>query len=133
MSTLSFQDYVRERMLKRRHAELHAAPLEETPPARPETIRSALEDNLLLFFTGYARSASQILKDQDQRTKGNDAAMIDHLHYVKDLGLRSRSAHEAGDLARLVRSRADALKHLEQLRADQDGLLERMLDEQRKR
>ncbi|HEX4510721.1 MAG TPA: flagellar biosynthesis protein FlhF [Burkholderiaceae bacterium] len=29
MSTLSFQDYVRERMLKRRHAELHAAPMDE--------------------------------------------------------------------------------------------------------
>jgi flagellar biosynthesis protein FlhF len=28
MSTLSFQDYVRERMLKRRHAELHAAPID---------------------------------------------------------------------------------------------------------
>jgi flagellar biosynthesis protein FlhF len=35
MSTLSFQDYVRQRMLKRRHAELHAAPVEEdTVPAQ---------------------------------------------------------------------------------------------------
>ena len=34
MSTLSFQDYVRERMLKRRHAELHAAPIDE--PGMPE-------------------------------------------------------------------------------------------------
>jgi flagellar biosynthesis protein FlhF len=42
MSTLSFQDYVRERMLRRRHAELHAAPIEETPAARVETTRSAL-------------------------------------------------------------------------------------------
>ena len=38
MSTLSFQDYVRDRMLKRRHAELHNAPI-ETPPA---STRSAL-------------------------------------------------------------------------------------------
>ncbi len=28
-----------------------------------------LEDNLLLFFTGYSRSASSILKEQDQRSK----------------------------------------------------------------
>src|SRR5579862_9283849 len=42
MSTLSFQDYVRDRMLKRRHAELHNAPLDDTPPARPESTRSAL-------------------------------------------------------------------------------------------
>jgi hypothetical protein len=32
-----------------------------------------LEDNLLLFFTGYSRSASSILKDQNDRSKKNDA------------------------------------------------------------
>jgi len=57
-----------------------------------------LEDNLLLFFTGYSRSASAILKDQDSRTKQSDGSMIDNLHYVKDLGLRSQAALEAGDL-----------------------------------
>ena len=31
-----------------------------------------LEDNLLLFFTGYSRSASSILKDQDDREDGMD-------------------------------------------------------------
>jgi flagellar biosynthesis protein FlhF len=35
MSTLSFQDYVRERMLKRRQAELGAAVAEPEPPAPP--------------------------------------------------------------------------------------------------
>lgn len=57
-----------------------------------------LEDNLLLFFTGYSRSASAILKDQDERSKSDDKAMLDNLHYVKDLGLRSRVALEKGDL-----------------------------------
>src|ERR1700759_1820653 len=42
MSTLSFQDYVRDRMLKRRHAELNNAPMEETPAPRVESTRSAL-------------------------------------------------------------------------------------------
>jgi D-glycero-alpha-D-manno-heptose-7-phosphate kinase len=70
----------------------HDGMVKAVPLAIGDEARSVLEDNLLLFFTGYARSASQILKDQDQRTKANDAAMIDHLHYVKDLGLRSRSA-----------------------------------------
>lgn len=49
-----------------------------------------LEDNLLLFFTGFARSASAILKDQDRRSKEMDEEMLNNLHYVKDLGLRSR-------------------------------------------
>jgi D-glycero-alpha-D-manno-heptose-7-phosphate kinase len=56
-----------------------------------------LEENCLLFFTGYARSASNILKDQHQRTQQADAEMIHNLHYVKELGLRSRQILEAGD------------------------------------
>jgi len=41
---------------------------------------------LLLFFTGYSRSASAILKEQDQKSKQADAEMIENLHFVKDLG-----------------------------------------------
>jgi D-glycero-alpha-D-manno-heptose-7-phosphate kinase len=56
-----------------------------------------LEDNLLLFFTGFARSASNILKDQKNRSEKNDEDMINNLHYVKDLGYRSKTALENGD------------------------------------
>jgi D-glycero-alpha-D-manno-heptose-7-phosphate kinase len=73
--------------------------VDAVPLAMDEEARHALEDNLLLFFTGYSRSASQILKEQDQRTKSHDAAMVNNLHYVKELGLRSRTALESGDLA----------------------------------
>jgi len=68
------------------------------PLALAEDTRNALADNLLIFFTGYARSASTILRDQDTRTKQNDGSMIDNLHYVKDIGLRSKAALEQGDL-----------------------------------
>ena len=51
-----------------------------------------LEDNLLLFFTGFSRSASGILKDQKMKSQQNDAEMLNNLHYVKDLGYRSRDA-----------------------------------------
>jgi len=57
-----------------------------------------LEDNLLLFFTGYSRSASLILKEQDEKSKERDRAMTDNLHFVKELGYRSKDALEAGDL-----------------------------------
>jgi D-glycero-alpha-D-manno-heptose-7-phosphate kinase len=50
-----------------------------------------LEDNLLLFFTGYNRSASAILKEQDEKSKQRDQGMIDNLHFGKD-------ALESGDL-----------------------------------
>ena len=61
-----------------------------------DTLHS-LEDNLLLFFTGFSRSASSILADQKSRTRENDVDMLNNLHYVKELGLRSRDALKAGD------------------------------------
>ncbi len=58
-----------------------------------------LEDNLLLFFTGLSRSAGNILKDQNVRTKENDDEMLKNLHFVKELGYRSKKALEEGDAA----------------------------------
>lgn len=62
-----------------------------------------LEDNLLLFFTGYARSASAILKEQDDKSKQADDAMMENLHFIKDLGKQSQKALEAGDLEEFAR------------------------------
>jgi D-glycero-alpha-D-manno-heptose-7-phosphate kinase len=57
-----------------------------------------LEDHLVMFFTGYSRSASNILKDQHVKSQGKDADMLANLHYTKELGFRSRDALVAGDL-----------------------------------
>jgi len=57
-----------------------------------------LEDNLLLFFTGYSRSASQILLEQDKKSKEKDQDMTANLHFIKELGLKSKDALEKGDL-----------------------------------
>jgi D-glycero-alpha-D-manno-heptose-7-phosphate kinase len=62
-----------------------------------------LEDNLLLFFTGYARSASAILKEQDDKSRNADAAMTENLHFIKDLGKQSQKALEAGNLDEFAR------------------------------
>jgi D-glycero-alpha-D-manno-heptose-7-phosphate kinase len=59
-----------------------------------------LEDNLLLFFTGFNRAAGSILRDQDSRSQARDADMLTNLHYVKSLGYQSREALENGSLAR---------------------------------
>lgn len=73
----------------------------EAEPLRiPTDALHALEDNLLLFFTGFSRSAGSILSDQKTRTEVNDDQMLQNLHYVKDLGLRSRDALESGDTTR---------------------------------
>ncbi|MDE1045095.1 MAG: hypothetical protein OSA05_07470 [Nitrospinaceae bacterium] len=57
-----------------------------------------LEDNLILFFTGVSRSAGSILKDQQIRSQNNEADMLKNLHFVKELGYRSKEALESGDM-----------------------------------
>jgi D-glycero-alpha-D-manno-heptose-7-phosphate kinase len=61
-----------------------------------------LEDNLALFFTGFTRSASNILKDQDSRSRDKDADMINNLHFTKEIGCESKVALECGDLKRFA-------------------------------
>ena len=68
-----------------------------------EDTRLNLEDNLLLFFTGYSRAASQVLKEQDEKSRAMDQAMIDNLHFVKELAHQSKAALEAGDLHEFAR------------------------------
>ncbi len=72
-----------------KNGEVHAEPV-----AMTATTLHELEDHLLLFFTGFSRSASAILQDQDTRTKAADATMVTGMHYVKELGLRSKQALE---------------------------------------
>jgi D-glycero-alpha-D-manno-heptose-7-phosphate kinase len=62
-----------------------------------------LQDNLMLFFTGYSRSASSILLEQDNKSKAADPALIENLHFIKELGLQIQKALEAGDLAEFAR------------------------------
>ena len=57
-----------------------------------------LEDNLLLFFTGFSRSAGSILKDQKEKTQSNNQEMVDNLHLVKEMGYRSKKYLEDGNL-----------------------------------
>jgi D-glycero-alpha-D-manno-heptose-7-phosphate kinase len=68
-------------------------PLELTPA----TLRS-LRENLLLFYTGEARSASAVLSDQDRRTKSGDEEMLENMHRTKQMGVQSRELLVAGDL-----------------------------------
>jgi D-glycero-alpha-D-manno-heptose-7-phosphate kinase len=58
----------------------------------------ALEENLLLFFTGYTRQASAILDDQHRRSLRGDRDMEQNLDAVKELGRKSVAVLERGDL-----------------------------------
>jgi D-glycero-alpha-D-manno-heptose-7-phosphate kinase len=75
----------------------------EVEPLRLDSQTLAnLEDSLLLFFTGFTRSAAEILKDQDTRTRCKDGCMTANLHFVKELGYASKKALENGDLRRFA-------------------------------
>ena len=88
--------------------------------------RFDLEDNLLMFFTGFSRSAGSILKWQKDRTHSQDAAMLANLHYVKELGLRSRDLLVAGrpaDFGALMH------EHWEHKKRRSDGMSMPQIDE----
>ena len=57
-----------------------------------------LEDRLLLFFTGFSRSANDILDIQKKHTEANNEEMIKNLDFVKKLGFDSKIALETGDV-----------------------------------
>jgi D-glycero-alpha-D-manno-heptose-7-phosphate kinase len=101
-----------------RDGRVEAAPLKISE----ETLFN-LEDNLLLFFTGYSRAASAILKEQDDKSRQADEAMTDNLHFIKDLGKRSQKALELGDLeefARLLNLHWHRKKERSQLMSNDD-------------
>lgn len=58
-----------------------------------------LEDNLMLFFTGFSRNAGDVLRDQDMRTQSSDSEMIQNLHYVKEIGVKCGQALINGNTA----------------------------------
>ena len=57
-----------------------------------------LEDNLILYFTGFTHSAGNILKEQNDKSKDHNEDMIRNLDFVKELGFRSKDALESGNL-----------------------------------
>jgi len=68
-------------------------------PLRVEPqVYDQLESNLILFFTGVERSASEILKDQDVKSKIDDVDMANNLHHIKEIGMETRKYLEKGQV-----------------------------------
>jgi D-glycero-alpha-D-manno-heptose-7-phosphate kinase len=79
-----------------------------TPAGRVEVGSVALSDhahddfesNLLLFYTGIRRSASDILRTQDTQAKESDSAVVARLDRIKAIGFEVREAILQGDIRR---------------------------------
>lgn len=61
-----------------------------------------LEDNMLMFFTGFSRKAGDLLKDQNEKSKTNDKKMLDNLKDVKNIGIQSFDAIKNENLQKLA-------------------------------
>jgi D-glycero-alpha-D-manno-heptose-7-phosphate kinase len=98
----------------------------EVEPLRiPPATLHRLEDGLAMFFTGFTRNASQILKDQDVRSKQKDKDMIENMHLVKRIGYESKATLEAGDL----RAFGELMhEHWERKRARSSGMSNQQID-----
>jgi D-glycero-alpha-D-manno-heptose-7-phosphate kinase len=58
-----------------------------------------LERNLMMFYTGYTRSANDILAHQKEKAKAKaDDSIFEHYHGIKSIGEDSLRRLEAGDL-----------------------------------
>jgi D-glycero-alpha-D-manno-heptose-7-phosphate kinase len=77
----------------RRDGAVAVEPLELDP-----AVLRLLRDQLLLFYTGAARSASSVLSDQDARSRAGEREMVENLHRTKELGHRSLRLLGEGDL-----------------------------------
>ena len=100
--------------------------VEAQPLRMPAGTLFDLEDDLLLFFTGYSRRAGTILADQKTRTEQSDDGMLAQLHFVKELGLRSLAALEAG---RTVELGSLMHEHWEHKRRRSAGMTNPQIDE----
>jgi len=71
------------------------------PVQMDEEARDELHSNILLFYTGIQRSASNILKEQDSKSRNNEGQTLGTLHKIKKIGVETKKAFEKGDIDKL--------------------------------
>ncbi len=72
-----------------------------TPLNLTTDTREELESNILIYFTGITRLASNILKEQNEKTQKNHTTTVDTLHEIKKIGQQTKKALEHGNTDKL--------------------------------
>ncbi|HEU5001826.1 MAG TPA: galactokinase [Actinomycetota bacterium] len=72
--------------------------VEVIPVPMDDDTRWRFEENLTLFYTGMRRSASEVLADQDAKSKAKDSGTSSNLRRVSEIGEESFDALVSGDL-----------------------------------
>jgi len=70
------------------------------PLRMSEAATLELRDSLMLFFVGLTRAASDLLQDQRAKTERQDRAIIESLHFTKQLGQEIERVLMAGEVSR---------------------------------
>lgn len=68
-----------------------------------DEVASELERNLLFFYTGFRRQASEVLNDQKAAIERDEGKILDAMHKIKDIGFQVKRALERGDLTEFGR------------------------------
>lgn len=71
------------------------------PVKMSEEAQDELHNNIMLFYTGISRSASNILREQDEKSKKEESTTIETLHEIKKIGLETKKAFEQGNIDKL--------------------------------
>jgi len=56
-----------------------------------------MQNNILLFFTGKTRIASEILQEQKKAEERNDEKVLEAMHEIKKMGYESKKVFESGN------------------------------------
>ncbi len=63
-------------------------------------VLNALQESLMLFFTGAAHSSWTILEEQEKSTRTRQPSSVQALHHIRDLATQMKRVLESGDLRR---------------------------------
>ncbi len=68
------------------------------PLQMSESAVRELRDSLMLFFVGYSRDASALLRHQNTQSEQRDSQMLESLHFTKQLGQEIKTTLESGKI-----------------------------------
>jgi D-glycero-alpha-D-manno-heptose-7-phosphate kinase len=71
-----------------------------SPLALTEHVMHELESNLVLFYTGIRRNASEVLGEQGQAVSDGEERVTEAMHTIKEIGKEIKAALEAGEVCR---------------------------------
>lgn len=77
--------------------------VEVEPLKIPTDAARELENNLLFFYTGFRRDASEVLKSQESAIERDGEKALNAMHRIKDIGFQVKRVLERGEITEFGR------------------------------